>query len=90
MAGFQRILLVYILEKTRLGQTQEVLKTLEASWQLNQTLLQRFELISGLVAIIVAKEQAIVMRKLPELPAEWQDRIERFSKYNLPQALLTG
>ena len=88
--NFQKILSVDILDKTRQGQTQAALKTLEVSWKLNQSLLERSEFIGQLVVIINSRPQAVVMRKMQGLPTEWQDRIARFNQYDLPQASLRG
>lgn len=89
-ANFQRILSLDMLEKIRLGQAQDALKTLEVSWKLNQALQKSPTLIAQLVVIIVAKPQAVIMRKMQEVPVEWQDRIERFNKYDFPQAVSTS
>lgn len=89
-ANFQKVLAVDILDKTRQGQTQAALKTLEVSWKLNQVWLERPEFIGQLVVIINSRSQASVMRKMQGLPTEWQDRIARFNQYDLPQAYLRG
>jgi hypothetical protein len=89
-ANFQKILAVDILDKTRQGQTQVALKILEVSWKLNQVLLERSELIAQLVVIINSSPQAGVMRKMQGLPAEWQERLDRFNQHDLPQGFLKG
>jgi hypothetical protein len=64
-----------ILEKTRLGQRQEALEAFEASWKISQSLRERPELISQLIANSIADLQAGVLRKMQGIPAGWQKRI---------------
>ena len=64
-----------ILTKTRLGLNREALKAFEASWKINQGLLDRPELSSHLVAHSVLNRQVGVLRKMREVPSEWQTRI---------------
>lgn len=87
-ANFQKILSVDILDKTRQGQAQAALKTLEVSWKLNQAVLEQPTLIAQLVVIINSRPQAVLMRKMQGLPTAWQDRLNRFNQYDLPQAFL--
>jgi hypothetical protein len=88
--NFQRVLTLNILEKTRQGQNEEAVKSLEVSWKLSQSLWKRPEFITQLVAIIMARQQIPVMRKMSDLPPIWQSRLERAIKYNLPQSFLTS
>jgi hypothetical protein len=72
---FQRILALDILEKYRQGQMDNAAEMLEVSWKVNQPLTESPDLIGQLVALIVTKYPAGVMRKVDDLPAEWQQRL---------------
>ena len=74
-ANFQQFLALDILEKYRKGQTEAAAEMLEVSWKINQSLTESPLLISPLVALIVTKYQAGVMRKVDRLPAQWQQRL---------------
>ena len=74
-AQFQQVLALDILEKYRKGQTEAAAEMLEVSWKLNQSLTESPILISPLVALIVTKYPAGVMRKVDRLPAQWQQRL---------------
>jgi hypothetical protein len=73
--NFQLVLALDILEKYRKGQTEAAAEMLEISWKLNQYLTESPFLISQLVALIVTKYPAGVMRKVDRLPAQWQQRL---------------
>jgi hypothetical protein len=74
-ANFQKVLALDILEKYRKGQTEAAAEMLEVSWKIKQSLTESPFLISPLVALIVTKYQAGVMRKADRLPAQWQQRL---------------
>jgi hypothetical protein len=74
-ASFQEVLALDILEKYRKGQTEAAAEMLEVSWKINQYLTESPFLISQLVALIVTKYSAGVMRKADRLPAQWQQRL---------------
>jgi len=74
-ANLHQILALDILEKNRQGKTVEALASLEVSWKINKALWNRPELIGQLVAIIVSQQQLAVIRRLDNLPIEWQDRL---------------
>jgi len=74
-ASFQEVLALDILEKYRKGQTEAAAEMLEVSWKTNQSLTDSPFLISQLVALIVTKYPAGVMRKVDRLPAQWQQRL---------------
>ncbi|MEG4520931.1 MULTISPECIES: hypothetical protein [unclassified Microcoleus] len=74
-ANFQKVLALDILEKYRKGQTQAAAEMLEVSWKINQSLTESPSLLPQLVALIVTKYQAGVMRKADRLPAQWQQRL---------------
>jgi hypothetical protein len=73
--NLQKILALDILEKNRQGQTSEALATLEVSWKINKILRDRPELIHQLVALIVTNQQLAVIRRLENLPVQWQQRL---------------
>jgi hypothetical protein len=64
-----------VLAKTRLGQNREALRAFEASWKINQGLFDRPELLSQLVAHSILNRQVGVLRKMKDVPSEWQTRI---------------
>jgi len=73
--NFQRVLALDILEKYRQGQTEAAAEMLEVSWKINQSLTESPLLIPQLVALIVTKYPAGVMRKVDRLPTQWQQRL---------------
>ncbi|NES83538.1 MAG: hypothetical protein F6K10_20205, partial [Moorea sp. SIO2B7] len=75
MANLQRILAVYILDKQSKGQTESAFKALEASWKFNQALKDQPILIHQLVAIITGTIHVGVMRKIDNVPPQWQERL---------------
>ena len=74
-AYFQQVLALDILEKYRQGQTEAAAEMLEVSWKINQSLTESPILLAQLVALIVTKYPAGVMRKADHLPAQWQQRL---------------
>jgi hypothetical protein len=81
---FQKILALDSLEKYRQGQMDNAAEMLEVSWKVNQPLTESPDLIGQLVALIVTKYPAGVMRKVDDLPAEWQQRLlERDNRESL-------
>lgn len=75
LMNLHNVLLLNALENQRLGRSPEAFEGLAASVKLNQALGQRPDLISQLVAIIAARVQSGVLRKLDRLPANWQQRL---------------
>lgn len=90
MVNLQKILALDMLEKNRLGETQEVLDTLETAWKVNQSVREYPSLIGSLVAAIVDNYLVGVIRKIKEVPPEWQGRITRLVKQDYPQSFLTS
>lgn len=74
LLNLQKLLILDVLEKNRQGQNPGRLASLEASWKLNQTLWERPDIISQLIAILVARLQAGALRKMDGLPDQWQER----------------
>ncbi len=75
LASLQKILALDTLEKYRQGQMDAAAEMLEVSWKFNQSLTESPQLIGQLVALIVSKYQAGVMRKIDNLPVQWQQRL---------------
>jgi hypothetical protein len=73
--NFQKVLALDSLEKYRKGQTEAAAEMLEVSWKINQSLTESPFLIPQLVALMVTKYQAGVIRKVDRLPAQWQQRL---------------
>lgn len=71
----QRLLVARALLEMRRGETDAANQTLEASWQLNEALSSRPELIPHLIVVAVAKYQAGALRKLVAPAAGWADRL---------------
>lgn len=71
----QRLLLLSALDYNARGQQVEMLAALEASWQLNQALLQRPDLVSKILVSVVAEHQAGLLRHLDNVPEIWQTRL---------------
>lgn len=71
----QKLLLSRALLDVRAGQTDEALRTLEASWRLNESLADRPEWISHLIVPAVARLQAAVLRKVDSPAWGWADRL---------------
>jgi len=65
-----------ILEKTRTGENESALRALESSWKINQSLRDRPELLSQLIAVSVLRLQAEAMRKMKGVPVEWWRRLD--------------
>jgi hypothetical protein len=72
----QGLITLDILEKTRKGETESVLRAFESSWKINQSLRDRPELLSQMIAISILNLQAGVMRKMKDVPVEWQERLD--------------
>jgi len=51
------------------------LLALEASWKINQSLLERPELISQMIGLGILRNQAGVLRKMNQVPPDWQKRL---------------
>jgi hypothetical protein len=64
-----------ILERTRKGETAAAQAALETSWKINQSLRERPEFLSQMVALSVLDLQTGVLRKMERVPDTWQKRI---------------
>jgi hypothetical protein len=90
MVNLQKILALDMLEKNRLEETKEVLDTLEVAWKLNQSVREYPSLIGSLVSIIVDNYLVGEVRKIKEIPTDWQGRITRLVKEDYPQSFSTS
>ncbi|OCQ99874.1 hypothetical protein BCD64_01960 [Nostoc sp. MBR 210] len=75
VVNLQRLLIIDILDKQQQGNTQEMLKSLEASWKLSKSLQDELSLIGQLVNIIIRRSQLRVLEKIDNLPVVWQQRL---------------
>ena len=75
IAQLQKVLALDILEKQRNGQTEAARSMLETTWQINTSLEDSPLLIGQLVNLINGRYIAGTMRKLGNLPIEWQQRL---------------
>ena len=78
----QAIITVDILEKTRRGEHKKALEAFEASWKINQSLRNRIEMISQYISSQVLNRQAGTLRKMKEVPPEWQQRISQVNLFD--------
>ncbi|MCI0447983.1 hypothetical protein L0244_32640 [bacterium] len=68
----------------------EAQKTLEASWKINQDLLQRPETISYLIGIVVLRIQVGNLRQLPAEYATWHSRMIDSKIHNQLWSVMEG
>ena len=71
----QGLIALDILEKTRKGETASAQVALEASWKISQSLRERPEFLSQMVALSVLDLQTGALRKMEHVPDIWQKRI---------------
>ncbi len=70
------------------GHVADAERTLEASWRLNASYLERPDILSQLIAVAVAQMQHGVLRAAPKIAAAWQERMrERPFTGRFPVAL---
>lgn len=83
----QSLLLLSVIDYAQQGQSAQALTALEASWQLNQAILQRPDLVSQISAEIVSVHQAGLLRYLEDVPPVWQSRLSQQAYH---QSVLEG
>lgn len=83
----QSLLLLSVIDRTQQGQPAQALMALEASWRLNQAILQRPDLVSKISADIVSVHQAGLLRYLQDVPPFWQSRLSQQAQH---QSVLEG
>jgi len=70
-----RVLLSAALVAERSGRHAESAEYLEASWSLSQSLVERPDILSLIIAVSLWKQQAGALRKISEPPFQWLQRI---------------
>ncbi len=83
----QSLLLLSVIDRAQQGQPAQALIALEASWRLNQAVLQRPDLVSQISAEIVSVYQAGLLRYLQDVPTFWQSRLSQQAQH---QSVLEG
>ena len=83
----QNLLLLSVIDHTQQGQTVLALTALEASWQLNQAVLQHPDAVSQVLGDIVSVYQAGLLRHLADVPTFWQTRLSQQTQH---QSVLAG
>ncbi len=73
--NLQEVLLISAIDYNDHGQHLEMVKTLEASWRLNQALLQRPDLTAKVSVSAVSDLQTGLLRHLDNVPEAWQTRL---------------
>jgi len=73
--NFQEVLLLTALDHNHRGQHAEMVAALEASWQLNQALLQRPDLTAQVSLSAVSELQSGLLRHLDNVPKLWRTRL---------------
>ncbi len=71
----QRLLLLSAIDYDQRNQSKEMALALEASWQLNQAISKRPDLVSKVSASVVAEYQAGLLRHLDKVPPQWSTRL---------------
>ena len=71
----QGLIALDILERTRKGETAAAQAAFEVSWKINQSLRERPELLSQMIALSVLELQMGALRKMKHVPDMWQKRI---------------
>jgi hypothetical protein len=74
-----RVLLCAALVAQRSGRHAESAEYLEASWSLSQSLVERPDILSLIIAVSVWKQQAGALRKISEPPFQWLERLSNDS-----------
>jgi hypothetical protein len=72
----QRLLLADALRRGRGGDPTGALDSFEAASRLEEALRERPEIHSQILALVMARTAAVVLRKLERVPAAWIDRLE--------------
>lgn len=76
-ANTQKLLLLSAIDYQSRNQPDQMQLALEASWQLNQTITQRPDLVSQVSASAISSYQAGILRHLNDVPAQWQGRLKQ-------------
>ena len=68
----QKLLMLLAIDHSSQGRTDQMLQAMESSWQLNEALSERPDLVSQLLVSLTAEQQSGVLRHLETLPPAWQ------------------
>jgi hypothetical protein len=71
----QRLLVARALSQAHLDEEAQAERTLCASWTLNESLRDRPDVISQLIAVAVTRLEVGLLRKIPANPTEWRARL---------------
>ena len=71
----QKLLAAVALHRAASGRGDDALRVLDASWTLNQSLRERPELYSRLIALAAMKFQLGTLRKVDDVPMVWDERL---------------
>ncbi|MEW6212014.1 MAG: hypothetical protein AB1631_26900 [Acidobacteriota bacterium] len=82
-----KIITLDILAKTREGKNREAMSAFECAWKITEALGQRPEEISQILACAQAAALAGAMRKMKDVPADWQQRI---TDHSYRESLIRG
>jgi hypothetical protein len=77
----EKLLLAAALVEARSGDALEAERALEASWSLGKAFASGHYLISQLLSVSVERWQSGVLRKLPEVPLAWINRLSTDSAW---------
>jgi hypothetical protein len=75
LLGVQKTLAAQALWALERGEERLAAEDLEASWKLHDALADRPEMISAIVDMALLRYQAGVLRKLPNAPPAWRERL---------------
>lgn len=76
-ASVQKLLLLTAIDSHRRGQYLEMQTSLEASWQLNQAIVRRPDLVSQVSASAISSYQTGLLRHFSNVPSQWQARLNQ-------------
>lgn len=80
----QKLLLLSVVDYYQQGQIEQMEQALEASWQLNQAIATRPDLVSQLLVSLTIEKQAGIVRHIDSMPTEfyetWQARFGEQSR----------
>jgi hypothetical protein len=72
---FQRVLMAHVLAAAHAGHHDEAARTVEASWNLNESLRGRPEMNPSILGIAIARLEVGVLRKLDVEEGVWRKRL---------------
>ncbi|MFY9552778.1 MAG: hypothetical protein WAU32_16645 [Thermoanaerobaculia bacterium] len=85
-----KILLATALAEERVGNRIEAERALEASWSLGRAFAVQKTLIARMISVSVERWQAGVLRKFPDPPPSWADRLSNPEPWKMLAEALTA